>query len=556
MNIFKQYRHLIRYRNIAEILLKNGLGVIVENLELTKYLPFKKRFNKESYELNKKGFATRFRKVLQELGPTYIKLGQLLSTRADILPTVYIKELRKLQDKVDPVSFEQIEGVLIDELGNNYMEYFQKINKKAQAAASIAQTHRAILLDGTDVILKIQRPGIEKIVQSDFEILKNLILMAEDRGFFPDFLQASKLIEEFKDSLKKELDFKREAANINKFTKNFEQNDRIIIPAVYEKSSTRRILVLEEIKGTKLSDIENPENLDIDGPSLAILGAQAFMKQVLIDGFFHADPHPGNIFVLGKNKLAYIDFGLMGQLTEEDKSKMGMLFIALIHQDINIITDILLEVGYFEEEINQRKFKLEIQDLMNQYYGIELANLDFMMVIDDIERILYNFHIRMPEEFFLLFRAIGVNEGIGFLLDPYFDLVEVASDFTKELIISKLEPGYLLDKLVDKLWDLRSSTKGLPLKFNKLLNDIINDEFTIRFKHINLEQITNKIDIVSNRLSISLIISAVIIGSSMILQTDMNPIVYGIPLLGFLGYSIAGIMGIWLVISIFRSGRF
>ena len=536
--------------------MKNGLGVIVENLELTKYLPFKKRFNKESYELNKKGFATRFRKVLQELGPTYIKLGQLLSTRADILPTVYIKELRKLQDKVDPVSFEQIEGVLIDELGNNYMEYFQKINKKAQAAASIAQTHRAILLDGTDVILKIQRPGIEKIVQSDFEILKNLILMAEDRGFFPDFLQASKLIEEFKDSLKKELDFKREAANINKFTKNFEQNDRIIIPAVYEKSSTRRILVLEEIKGTKLSDIENPENLDIDGPSLAILGAQAFMKQVLIDGFFHADPHPGNIFVLGKNKLAYIDFGLMGQLTEEDKSKMGMLFIALIHQDINIITDILLEVGYFEEEINQRKFKLEIQDLMNQYYGIELANLDFMMVIDDIERILYNFHIRMPEEFFLLFRAIGVNEGIGFLLDPYFDLVEVASDFTKELIISKLEPGYLLDKLVDKLWDLRSSTKGLPLKFNKLLNDIINDEFTIRFKHINLEQITNKIDIVSNRLSISLIISAVIIGSSMILQTDMNPIVYGIPLLGFLGYSIAGIMGIWLVISIFRSGRF
>jgi len=556
MNISKQYRHLLRYRKIAEVLLKNGLGVIVENLELTKYLPVKKRFNKDNAELNKKGIATRLRKVLQELGPTYIKLGQLLSTRADILPTVYIKELRKLQDKVDSVPFEEIEKVIIDELGNNYMEYYQKIDKEPQAAASIAQTHRAILRNGTDVILKIQRPGIEKIVQSDFEILKNLILMAEERGFFPDFLQASKLIEEFKDSLKKELDFKREAANINKFTKNFEQNDRVIIPTIYEKASTRRILVLEEIKGTKLSDIESPENLEIDGPSLAILGAQAFMKQVLIDGFFHADPHPGNIFVLEQNKLAYIDFGLMGQLTEEDKSKMGLLFIALLHQDINIITDILLEIGNFDGEINQRKFKLEIQDLINRYYGVDLASLDFMMVIDDIERVLYNFHIRMPEEFFLLFRAIGVNEGVGFLLDPSFNLVETARDFTKDLIVSKLEPGYLLNKMADKLWTFRSTTKDLPYKFNKLLNDIINEEFTIRFKHINLEQITNKIDIVSNRLSISLIISAIIIGSSMILQTDMNPIVYGIPLLGFLGYSIAGIMGIWLVISIFRSGRF
>ncbi len=556
MNISKQYRHLLRYRKIAEVLLKNGLGVIVEDLQLTKYLPFKKRFNKESYELNKKGFATRFRKVLQELGPTYIKLGQLLSTRADILPTVYMKELRKLQDEVDPVPFKDIEGVLIEEIGNNYMQYFQKIDKEPQAAASIAQTHRAILHDGTDVILKIQRPGIEKTVQSDFEILKNLILIAEERGFFPDFLQTPQLIEEFRDSLKKELDFKREAANINKFTNNFKMDDRIVIPAVYEKSSSRRILVLEEIKGTKLSDIENPDKLDIDGPSLATLGTQAFMKQVLIDGFFHADPHPGNIFVLEQNKLAYIDFGLMGQLTEEDKNKMGMLFIALLHQDINIITDILLEIGHFDEEINQRKFKLEIQDLMNRYYGVELASLDFMMVIDDIERVLYNFHIRMPEEFFLLFRAIGVNEGVVFLLDPSFNLVEAASDFTKDLIISKLEPAYLIDKVADKLWSIRSATKGLPLKLNKLLNDIINDEFTIRFKHINLEQITNKIDIVSNRLSISLIISAIIIGSSMILQTDMHPIVYGIPLLGFLGYSIAGIMGIWLVISIFRSGRF
>ncbi|MFP4016607.1 MAG: ABC1 kinase family protein [Halanaerobiales bacterium] len=556
MNITKQYRHLLRYRKIAEVLLKNGFGVIVERLELNKYLPFKTRFNKGNNDLNKKGLAVRFRIVLQELGPTYIKLGQLLSTRADLLPPTYVRELRKLQDKVDSVPFEDIEEILIEELGRDYLVYFQKIDKRPQAAASIAQTHRAILHDGTDVILKVQRPGIEKMVKSDFEIMKNLVLIAEERGYFPEFLKASRLIDEFRESLKKELNFKRELANINKFASNFRDNEKIVVPDVYEDISSRRLLVLEEIKGIKLSEIEDTDELDIDGPTLAVLGAQAFMKQVLIDGFFHADPHPGNIFVLGKDKLAYIDFGLMGQLTENDKSKMSMLFIALLQQDINIITDLLLEIGEFDEEIDERKFKLEIQDLMNRYYGIELEDIDFMMVIDDIERILYNFHIRMPEEFFLLFRAIGVNEGVGFLLDPSFNLVETARDFLKDLIVSKLQPSYLLEKLADKLWNFRSITKGLPYKFNRLLNDIINDEFTIRFKHINLEPITNKIDIVSNRLSISLIISALIIGSSMIIQTDMKPIVYGIPLLGFLGYSIAGIMGLWLVISIFRSGRF
>lgn len=555
-NIPKQIRHLQRFRKIAEVLLKHGMGVIVERLDLYKYLPFKKRFNKGSSQLNKNKFPTRFREVLEELGPTYIKFGQLLSTRADILPPDYIKELRKLQDKVKPVSFEEIENILITEIGRDYMQYFQMVEKEPQAAASIAQTHRAVLHDGTDVILKIQRPGLDRTVQSDIEIIKNLILVAEERGIVPDFLKLHKVIDEFTESLIKELDFKRELANINKFASNFLQDDRILIPKVYEDLSTKKLLVLQEIKGIKLSEIEDVARDGIDGSSLAVLGAKNFMKQILIDGFFHADPHPGNIFIVDGDKLAFIDFGLMGQLTEDDKEKIGMLFIALLRQDINIITELLLEIGFFEKEINKRKFKLEIQDLLNRYYDIELSGLDFSVVIDDIGRILYNFHIRVPEEFFLLFRAIGVNEGVAYLLDPSFNIVEVSRNFVKELIVSKFEPSYLVNKLVDKFWDIKHSTKGLPSKFNKLLNDIISDEFTIQFKHINLEQIINKIDIVSNRLSISLIISALIIGSSMILQVDIEPFIYGIPLLGFLGFSVAGIMGIWLIFSIFRSGKF
>lgn len=558
-NISRQYRHIKRYQKIAEVLLKNGFGIIIDWLDLNRYLPFKERFNKDSVEINKKSLPERVRKVLQELGPTYIKLGQLLSTRADILPPAYIKELRKLQDNVTPVPFTRIEEVLVAELGEDYMQFFLEIDKNPQAAASIAQTHRAILEDGTDVILKIQRPGIKKIITNDVEILRNFILMAQDRGIIPGFIKAHKILDEFYENLQKELDFKRELANINKFAVNMKDEEKIIVPAVYEDISSRRLLVMEEIKGIKLSLLEKYDDLrefNINGEMLASLGARSLMKQVLIDGFFHADPHPGNIFVVKENNLAYIDFGMMGQLTVEDQDKMSVLFIALLQQDINIVTDILMEMGEFDKEINIRKFKLEIQDLMNRYYGIELADINFMTVIDDIERLLYNFQIRMPEEFFLLFRAIGVSESIGFILDPSFNMVKVAREFVRELLISKIQPERVLEKVINKFWDLRNVTRGLPSKVNKLMNNIINDEFTIRFKHVNLESLTRKLDIVSNRLSLSLIISALIIGSSMIIQTDMEPIVYGIPLLGFVGYSVAGIMGIWLVISIFRSGRF
>lgn len=554
LNLRSQYRHFQRYRKIAEVLLKNGLGFIIDWLELSKFLPLGKRLKKDE-ELEKVNLASRIRRVFQDLGPTYIKLGQLLSTRADVLPPHYIKELRKLQDQVPAESFKKVESVLIEELGEDYQRFFKEINTEPRAAASIAQTYHAVLQDGTDVILKVQRPGIDRIIRADLEIMRNLALLAEDKGLIPGFLKPHKMIEEFNDTIKKELDFTREAASIEKFTDNFKEEENIIVPRVFKKLSGKRLLVLEEIKGTKLSELEQNDQ-KIDGPALAILGARALMKQVLIDGFFHADPHPGNIFIIDGNKLAYIDFGMMGQLTREDQDKLSILFMALLKQEINVIIDILLEMGDFDEKINLRKFKLEINDLVNRYYGINLSDLDFSVVIDDIERLLYHFQIRLPEEFFLLFRAIGVSQGVGYSLDPSFNMAKVADNFLNDLFYSKIKPELLLERVVNRAWSLSRVTRNLPGRLNSLLNKFINDEFTIRFKHVNLDELIYKLDIASNRLSISLIISALIIGSSMILQTELQPLVYGIPLLGFIGYSVAGIMGLWLVISIFRSGKF
>ena len=554
-NFPKQYRHLQRYQQIAQILLKNGLGFIIDRLDLKRFLPFKKRFKIDDKDINKPTLARRIREVLQELGPTYIKLGQLMSTRPDIFSPVFIQEFRKLQDEVTSIEFEKMEEVLKEELGDNYKKLFQKINTSPFATASIAQTHLAQLKDGSEVILKIQCPGIKDKIRVDLEVMQNLAQLAEDRDLFADFVKPTELIEEFRDNLFKEIDFKREIANMKKFASNFSDNPYILVPEVYDDLSTKRIIVMKEIKGIKLKNL-SPETDDINTSQLAELGAKAFMKQVLIDGFFHADPHPGNLFIVEKEKIAYIDFGLMGQITPEIQTQFGILFFALIRKNVNIIVDIIIEIGIVPLDINIRQLKRDIQDVINKYYGLELGEIDLISLIDDFQRIIYKYHIKMPQDFLLLIRALAVSEGIGFKIDPSFNIIKTGNDFLSDLIYSHLKPKNIFYFALNKIWKLRSATKNFPDNFKNITKKIARDDFTINFKHLNLEGLIKELDIVSNRISISLIISALIIGSSMILQTDMEPQIFNIPLFGFMGYSIAGILGVVLVIAILRSGKF
>ncbi|MFW5998516.1 MAG: ABC1 kinase family protein [Halanaerobiaceae bacterium] len=555
LNLSRQYRHIHRYQQIAQILLKNGLGFLLDRLELKKYLPFKKRLNIDTENINKPTLAKRVKNVLQELGTTYIKLGQIMSTRPDILPPVFIKELRKLQDEVKPVEFEKIDKIIKEELKHKYNQ-LQNINPESRANASIAQTHHAVLEDGSDVILKVQRPDIESKIKIDLEILSSLADLIKQRNFVGDFVDPVKIVEEFKDSLFKELDFSREVSNMKLFDSNFSDNPSITTPQVYENLSTKKLIVMEEIKGIKLNELSSASNRDIDREYLAKVGARAFMKQVLIDGFFHADPHPGNIFIVDKNKIAYIDFGLMGQLTPEIQTQFSLLFFAILRKNINVIVDIIFDIGGIPKDINVRKFKLEIHELFNRYYGLDLGEIDFPSLFDDFERIIYKFHIRMPDEFFLLIRAIAVSEGVGYNIDPSFNLVEVGNEFLQDLIKAKVTPKNLFYNLLNKTWKLRNATRDIPSKFKKIGDKIIEDDFTINFKHQNLENLIQKLDIVSNRLSISLIVSALIIGSTMILQTDMEPQIFNIPLFGLIGYSVAGVLGFILIIAILKSGKF
>ena len=552
MNLPKHYRHFQRYSEIAQILVKNGLGFIISQLDLNKYLPFRKRI-KTAERPTGKMLPVKIREVLQELGPAYIKLGQLLSTRADVFPPVFISEMRKLQDKVPAEDFEEIEIFLKNELGEKFESEIIKIEKESTAAASIAQTHKVVLKNNKNAIMKVKRPGIDKKISVDVEIMENLARQAEERDLFNSVIRPLEIIQEFKRTIKDELNFKGEMANIIRFRSDFADNPYITAPEVYSELSTVNVLFMEEIKGFKLREVDqsHPHNKFI-----AELGAKALMRQVLINGFFHADPHPGNIFITGDKTIAYVDFGMVGRITEEDRDLMALLFYALINKKINILMDVILILGSKPDNFNRRRFQLDMEKILDRYYGSDLANIQIKAVFEDLQYFIYEHQIRMPQDFFLLFRAIAVSEGVGQDLDPDFNVVEVGRDFISEILDDRMQMDKIISRVGSEIWKFGRKKHELNNQFKSVLSKLVEDDFTINFRHTNLENLISRIDIISNRLSMSLIIASLIIGSTLLIQTNMEPRIFNIPLLGFFGYSFAGILGLLLVISIFRSGKY
>ncbi len=554
-NLRKKYKHFQRYREISQVFLRNGLGFLLDRFDLRRFVPLEDRFSRDEELEEPASLPPRLRRVMEDLGPTYVKLGQLLSTRPDILPPEYIKEFRRLQDEVPAVDFSQITPVLEEELGEDCLEkVFQEFSEEPTAAASIAQAHKARLKTGEPVIVKIQRPEIWKRIRVDLEIISDLAEIALNRGILPDFIDPVGLVEEFRETLFKELNFNQELTNIRRFNANHIRYEDIIVPQVYEDYSSNRVLVMEEIQGQRLSKIE--DFTKIENKKLSRLGAEVFLKQVMIDGFFHADPHPGNIFIIEGSRLAYVDFGMMGQISKVDRDYFALLFAALLRRNVEVIKDIIVEIGDLPENLNERKLLIDIEEFIHSYYNRRLEDINFRVLFQDLQRIVFKHHIRLPQEFFLLFRALGLSEGVGSSLDPEFNIVEIGNDFLGDLLRDRLRPDNLLKRLGLNLWQFRNNIKDYPENFALILEKLAHNELTLGFKHQNLENLINEIDFASNRLSISLIISSLIVGSSMIIQTGVQPLFRGIPLFGFLGFFMAGVLGIWLVISILRSGRF
>jgi len=554
----RRYKGIDRLRKIINILIKYGFDYFVEQSGLiTLTAKGEKILKGKAAKVDQIPHPARVRIALEELGPTFIKLGQTLSTRPDIIPRGYIKELEKLQDEVPPYSYDLVLLMVQKELGANISELFQSFDEKPFAAASLGQAHKAVLKGNkAKVVVKVQRPDMEKIIETDLDILFQLAHLTERYISESRLYDPVGLVEEFAKTIRMELDYSTEGRNAEQFRKNFEEDKTVYIPKIYWDLSSKYILTMEYIEGIKINNLNELDKAGYNRKQIAKNGAKSFMKQMLIDGFFHADPHPGNMLVMEDEIIGFLDFGMMGKIDEESREKFINLFMAVLEYDSNKILAGMLTLGFTSQEtIDTRSLKMDIADLLAQYYDKTLKEIVLGEFITQLAQISIKYHIKMPAELALLGKSLLTIEGIGLALDPDFNLTEIAKPYVEEIILERKNPQRLLANITSDLSEFYHLMVLIPRQLSKILKKMEESIFRLELQHQGLENLINALDKASNRLSYSLILVAIIIGSSLIMQTDKGPQFMGFPVIGILGYIISGILGLGLVIMILRSGK-
>jgi ubiquinone biosynthesis protein len=535
--------NLKRLNEIIRVLSKYEFGYITEKIKLKNKIPF--TGNSYEYESIEELDATtplRLRLVLQELGTTFIKLGQALSTRPDLVGDEIAGEFSKMQDDNPPVGFEIIKSIIEDELGDSPENLFSSFEKEPLGSASIGQVHKAVLKSGDKVAVKVQKPGVADLIGKDITIMRFLARRVND--YMPQFRNYNLpgIVDEFERSILKEIDYSQEAMNIIRFEYNFKDDETVYVPKVYKEYSTSKVLTMELIEGKKVSDVINSDE-GFDKPLVAKRGVESFFKQVLIHGFFHADPHPANIYVLDDNIVCFLDYGMMGILDKEFRENLAELIIYFMENSVKGMINQLIYMGIINETIDIKAFRYELTDLMYRYYGIGLNEMHGGM--NDLISIMRKYKIQLPREFVLLARGIGMLEDAGEKLDPNFNPVEAFKPMAKKVISKKISPLRVIDFVKDNVFEVEHLIKTLPRSISRTLYHLEEGKISIEIEHKGMERISNKI-------STSLIIAALLIGSSLIMQTDKGILILGFPFLGVIGFIISMILGLALVLSILK----
>jgi len=556
--INRNIRSIRRYRDILGILIKYGFGHVVEQLNLNYYLELGRRivtFGGAPREIERLSQPERMRLAMEELGPTFVKLGQLLSTRPDIIPKEYIAEFRKLQDMVPSFAFEEVRAQIQRELGSPAEELFSEISPVPIAAASIAQVHRGQLKTGEIVVVKVRRPGIDKVVKTDLDILMGLAYLIERHIPASEIYDPVGLVKEFRRTILREMDFAREGHTIDRFAANFAGDATVHVPKVYWEQTGETVLTMEFVDGIKISDFSRLTEAGLDLKLIARNGAESFLKQVLVHGFFHGDPHPGNFFILPGNTICMLDYGMVGRLGDNLKFQLVDLLLAVLQRDAESVISQLLYSGELMDETNIRHLKRDLNEFIDDYYEVPLQEIKVGKLLSEFVEILTLYRIKFPSDLMLLAKALVTIEGIGRQLDPDFDMIGHLRPFMEKLLRERVTPGNLSQEMLRTTKAYGSLLKNLPRDLKEFINRVNRNKFKIDLEHRGLEKLITDLDKSSNRISFSLLIAALIVGSSIIMQTNKGPMLLGFPALGFLGYSIAGVLGLWLAIAILRSGR-
>ncbi|NLV25279.1 MAG: AarF/ABC1/UbiB kinase family protein [Deltaproteobacteria bacterium] len=556
--LHRNIRFLKRYRNILTVLIKYGFGHIVDQLNLTGYLELgRKLFSRGAprREITSLTPPERLRLAMEELGTTFIKLGQLLSTRPDLIPQPFADEFRKLQDHVPAVPFAKIRAQLEDEIGARISAAFKEFDENPIAAASIAQVHRGRLKSGEEVAVKVRRPNILQTVETDLEILLGIAQLI--RHHFPDWeiYDPIGIVKNFRRTIRREMDFTKEAFTIDRFAANFAEDETVYVPKVFWEHTGETVLTMEFIHGIKVSLLTELRAKGYDLKAIARNGANAILKQVLLHGFFHGDPHPGNVFVLEGNTVCLLDYGMVGRLDENLKQHLADLLNAVVKRDVERLVAVLRDSGELQDETNLRELHKDLREFVDDYYGLPLKELNTGKLLYDFAAILNRYRINFPSDLMLLAKALVTVEGIGRQLDPDFNMVGMLSPLITQLIRDRMSAASLSKEIAGLAQSYGGMIKRLPWDIKELINRLNQDKFRIDLRHQGFERLIVDLDKASNRISFSLLTAALVVGSSLIMQTDKGPLLFGFPILGLIGYSIAALLGLWLALAILRSGR-
>ncbi len=533
-----------RLRQIVSVLSKHGFGDVVQRLKLDNLLPGK--LGKWAKAEESKNIGERMRLAFEELGPTFVKLGQVLSMRPDLVPDHVVDELVKLQDQVNPMPFETVQELLNRELGFKVQANFREINPVPIGAASIGQVHEAVLVTSERVVIKVLRPGIRKIIETDVSLLTLLAEMFEK--YFPELrvLNPKVFVEEFFKTLQYELDFKIEANNIEKIKKNSEKFPELVFPKVYHELSTHEVLVLERFEGIKLNDRDAVLNATVDRTKIATLGARAFLYSVLKHGLFHGDLHGGNLFILPGDRLGVIDFGIVGRLSQKSRDQLVTMVWALTQEDYETLCYTYAELGSADTSIDFDSFQREVRNVLSPYLGLSLNDVNSGRVLIEATKIAARYHIRVPGDWMLVFRAILTMEGMGRLLDPKFDMIAMGEELILDLVKIQVSPARLKGEAFKISKEMISLLEMLPRNMRWALKKLARNDYAIEFKSPELARVASTLDRGSKRISRSILAFGFLLTGAILTQADKGPHwdEFSIIALVFLG------IGAWFAIRI------
>jgi len=547
----KTIAKLGRFKDIVFTLLKYGFDDFVQRLDL----PWAGLFRKINRIDQKLNTYERIRHAVEDLGPTFIKFGQIMSLRPDLLPPPLIQELSKLQDDVAPEEFADIKKVAEKGLGQPLGTVFSVFDEQPLAAASLSQVHRGVLSkEGLTVAMKVQRPRIRNKIEADLDIMAAVAERIHENSDDMQVYDLPNLVRVTRRNLIRELDFSREARNM-RIARSYNTDDSAVyIPQVYKEYCSQQVLVMEFIQGTKLKDLDG--YMMEESAILARQGLKAAIKQILEDGFFHADPHPGNIVISDKKQLCLIDWGIVGRLSERDRYELIDLMKSIVDNDSRGMLNALLRLTNGGSGIDYRALERSLLDLLDSFYATPIGDLNLGQLLLDITVLLREHKLRLEPDLVLMVKALVTAEGTARMIYPELDVIKEAEGSVRHVASKRFEPGVMLRHIRTSLSDLLALYRLVPRRFSQIVDKLDRGELSVRFEHENLGGLRQTLEGVSNRLTFAIIIAALIIGSSMIITTGVRPLLWGFPVFGIIGYMISGILGLWVVVTIIRSKRY